>query len=46
MGGVSFGVMRFDLGPNLQGQARIFKLKSAYISLIIGPIGLVCQANL
>ena len=27
----SCGVVRFDLGPLLQGQARIAKLKSAYI---------------
>ena len=27
----------FDLGPLLQGQTRIAKLKSAYNSLIIGP---------
>ena len=31
------GVVRFDLGPLLLGQTRIAKLKSAYISLIIGP---------
>ena len=30
-------VVRFDLGPLLQGQTRIGKLKSAYNSLIIGP---------
>ena len=30
----------FDLGPLLQGQTRIAKLKSAYNSLIIGPRGL------
>ena len=35
-----FGVVRFDLGPLLQGQTRIAKLKSAYDSLIIGPRGL------
>ena len=28
-------VFRFDLGPLLQGQTRIAKLKSAYNSLII-----------
>ena len=33
----SFGVVRFDLGPCLQGQTRIAKLKSAYNSLINGP---------
>ena len=37
MGWESFGVVRFDLGPLLQGQTRIAKLKS---SLIIGPRGL------
>ena len=37
MGWESFGVVRFDLGPILQGQTRIAKLKSAYNSLIIGP---------
>ena len=26
----SFGVVRFDLGPLVQGQTRIAKLKSAY----------------
>ena len=29
----SFGVVRFDLGPLVQGQTRIAKLKSAYNSL-------------
>ena len=40
MGWESSGVVRFDLGPLLQGQARIAKLKSAYNSLIIGSGGL------
>ena len=40
MGWESFSVVRFDLGPLLQGQTRIAKLKSAYNSLIIGPRGL------
>ena len=40
MGWESFGVVRFDLGPLLQGQTRIAKLKSAYNSLIIIPRGL------
>ena len=31
MGWESFYVVRFDLGPLLQGQTRIPKLKSAYI---------------
>ena len=35
-----FGVVGFHLGPLLQGQMRIAKLKSAYNSLIIGPRGL------
>ena len=42
----SSGVVRFDLGPLLQGQTRIAKLKSAYNSLIIGPRGLGWQTNL
>ena len=33
-------LVRFDLGPLLQGQTRIAKLKSAYNSLIIDPRGL------
>ena len=36
----SFGVVGFDLGPFLQGQTRIAKLKSACNLLIIGPRGL------
>ena len=40
MGWESFGVVRFDFGPIVQGQTRIAKLKSAYISLIISPRGL------
>ena len=40
MGRKSFGVVRFDLGPLLQGQTRTAELKSAYNSLIIGPRGL------
>ena len=35
----------FDLGPLLQGQTRIAKLKSAYNLLIIGPRGLECETN-
>ena len=46
MGWESFNVVRFDLGPFLQGQTRIAKLKSAYKSLIIGPRGFQCEANL
>ena len=37
MGWESSGVVRFDLGPLLQGQTRIAKLTSAYSSLIVGP---------
>ena len=40
MGWESFGEVRFDLGPLLQGPTRIAKLKSAYNWLIIGPTGL------
>ena len=40
MGWESFVVVQFDLGPLLQGQTKIAKLKSAYNSLIIGSRGL------
>ena len=40
MGWDSFGVVRFDLGPLLQSQLSIAKLKIAYNSLIIDPTGL------
>ena len=40
MGWESSGVVRFDLGPLLQGQMSTVKLKRAYNSLIIGPTGL------
>ena len=43
MGWESCGVVGFDLGPLLQGQMRITKLKSACISFIIGPRGLGWQ---
>ena len=46
MGWDSFGVVRFDLGPLLQGQLRIAKLKIAYNSLVIGPTGLGWYTNL
>ena len=36
MGWESFCVVRFDLGPLVQGQTMIAKLKSVYNSLIIG----------
>ena len=40
MGWESVDVVRFDLGPLLEGQTRIAKLKIAYNSLSIGPTGL------
>ena len=40
MGWESCAVVGFDLGPLLQGQMRIAKLKSGYNSLIMGPRGL------
>ena len=46
MGCKSSDVVRFDLGPLLQGHIRIAKLKSAYCSLIIGPRCLQCKSNL
>ena len=45
MGCESSDVVRFDLGPLLQGQTKIPKLKSAHNSLIIGPRGLQCETN-
>ena len=46
MGWESLDVVGFDLGPLLQGQTRIPKLKTAYNLLIIDPRGLVDEANL
>ena len=40
MGWESFDVVRFDLGPLLQGQTRIAKIESACNALIIGPRGM------
>ena len=40
MGWESIAVVGFDVGPLLQGQTRIAKLKIAYNSLIIDPTGL------
>ena len=40
MGWESSGVVGFDLGPLVQGQTSLAKLRSAYNSLIIGPTGL------
>ena len=45
MGWESSDVVRFDLGPLLQGQMSIASLKSAYNSLIIDPRGLQCETN-
>ena len=46
MGYETSDMVRFDLGPLLQGQMRITKLKSAYNLLInIGPRGLQCETN-
>ena len=42
MGWESFGVVGLDLGPLVQGQTRIAKLKSAYNSFIMGPRSLQC----
>ena len=41
----SSGVVGFDLGPLLQGQTRIAKVKSAYNSLIIDPRSLQYETN-
>ena len=46
MGYKSFDVVIFDLGPLLQGQTTIVKLKRADNSLIIGPSGLQYETNL
>ena len=46
MGWESFGVVGFDLGPLLEGQTRIAKIKSAHILLIIGPRCLGWSTNL
>ena len=37
MGWKYFGVVGFDLGPLLQGETSIAKIKTAYNSFIIGP---------
>ena len=46
MGWESSDVVSFDLGPLRQGQMRIAKIKSAYKSIVLGPRGLVFEANL
>ena len=40
-----YGVVGFDHGPLVQGQMKIAKVKSTYISLIIDPRGLQCETN-
>ena len=45
MGWKSSDVVRFDLGPLLQGPTSIAKLKSADNSLIIGRTSLGCENN-
>ena len=45
MGREFFGVIGFDLGPLLQGQTRIAKLKSAYNSLIISRRALAREGD-
>ena len=42
----SSDVVRFDLGPRLQSQMTVPKLKSAYNSHIIGPRVLGSETNL
>ena len=39
-------MVRFNLGPLLQGQMKVAKLKSADNLLIICPRGLQCETNL
>ena len=45
MGWEYFDVVRFDLGPLLQGHTRTAKLKRVYNSFI-DPRGLPCETNL
>ena len=46
MGWESSELIRFGLGPLVQGQVSKVKLKNAYNLLIIGPRGLQCETNL
>ena len=46
MGWESSDVVRFHLGPLLQGQTRTAKLKRVYNLFIIDPRGLQYEANL
>ena len=41
----SFCVVGFDLGPLVQGQTRIAKLKSAYNLFIVAPRGVQYKTN-
>ena len=43
MGWEFSNVVRFDLGPLLQGQLKVSKFSSACNLLIIGPRDLECQ---
>ena len=45
MGREYFDLVRFDLGPLLQGQMRTAKPKSTYNLLIIEPRGLQCETK-
>ena len=45
IGWESSDVVKFDLGPLLQGQTRTAKLKRANNLLIIDPRGLQCETN-
>ena len=45
MGQESSDVVKFGLGPLLQGEMRTAKRKSAY-NLLIGPRDLQCETNL
>ena len=42
----SSNVFTFGLGPLLQGQTMVAKLKLAYNSFIIGLTVLICETNL
>ena len=46
MGWESVDMVRFDVGPLLQGQTRKAKLKSVYNLFIICPRGLEWKTNL
>ena len=46
VGWESSDVVRFDLGPLLQGQTKTAKFKRVYNSFIIDPRGLQCETNL